>query len=67
MDFRYSTEQEMFRQSVRDWATKNLEPRARQIDKDEAGIPDDIVKGMVDLGIFGVTIPEELGGCAVPG
>jgi acyl-CoA dehydrogenase len=67
VDFRYSTEQELFRQSVRDWATKNLEPRARQIDKDEAGIPDDIVQGMVDLGIFGVTIPEELGGCSVPG
>ena len=60
MDFRYSTEQDMFRQSVREWATKNLEPRARQIDKDENGIPDDIVQGMVDLGIFGVTIPEEL-------
>lgn len=67
MDFRYSTEQELFRQSVREWATKNLEPRARQIDKEENGIPDDIVAGLVDLGIFGITIPEELGGCSVPG
>lgn len=67
MDFRYTTEQELFRQAVREWAVKNLEPRARQIDKEENGIPDDIVQGLVDLGVFGVTIPEELGGCAVPG
>src|SRR5450759_5033490 len=67
MDFRYSTEQDLFRQSIREWLTKNLEPRARQIDEEENGIPEDIVQGMVELGIFGVTIPEELGGCAVPG
>jgi len=67
MDFRYTTEQELFRQSVREWAVKNLEPRARQIDKEENGIPDDIVQGITDLGIFGVTIPEEYGGFAVPG
>jgi acyl-CoA dehydrogenase len=67
MDFRYTTEQELFRQSVREWAVKNLEPRARQIDKEENGIPDDITQGIADLGIFGVTIPEEYGGFAVPG
>ena len=67
MDIRYSTEQDLFRQSVREWATKNLEPRARGIDQAEDGIPDDIVQGLVDLGVFGVTVPEELGGCAVEG
>jgi len=67
MDFRYTTEQELFRQGVREWATKNLEPIARQIDEEEDGIPDAVVRGMTDLGVFGVTIPEEYGGCAVPG
>jgi len=67
MDFRYSSEQTLFRQSIREWLTKNLEPRAREIDAKEDGIPDDIIQGMVDLGIFGLTIPEEYGGCAVPG
>ena len=67
MDFGYTTEQELYRQSLREWLTKNLEPRARGIDEAEAGIPDDIVEGMQQLGIFGVTIPEEYGGCAVPG
>ncbi len=67
MDFRYTTEQDLYRQSIREWLVKNLEPRARSIDEAEDGIPDDIVEGMQELGIFGVTIPEEYGGCAVPG
>jgi len=67
MEFRFNTEQELFRKSVREWATKNLEPRARQIDAEENGVPDDLVQQMVDLGIFGLTVPEEYGGCAVPG
>jgi acyl-CoA dehydrogenase len=67
MDFRYTTEQTMYRQAIREWLTKNLEPRSRGIDEEENGIPDDITVGMADLGMFGVTIPEEYGGCAVPG
>jgi acyl-CoA dehydrogenase len=67
MDFRYSTEQELFRQMLREWVTKNLEPRSRSIDREENGIPADITQGLADLGVFGVTIPEEYGGCAVPG
>jgi len=67
MDFRLTTEQQLFKQSIREWLVKNLEPRARAIDEAEDGIPEDITQGMADLGIFGVTIPEEYGGCAVPG
>jgi acyl-CoA dehydrogenase len=67
MDFRYTTEQELYRQAIREWLAKNLEPRARGIDEAEDGIPDDITAGMAELGMFGVTIPEEYGGCAVPG
>jgi len=67
MDFRFTTEQNMYRQAIREWLAKNLEPRARGIDEAENGIPDDITAGMAELGMFGVTIPEEYGGCAVPG
>jgi len=67
MDFRYTTEQDLYRQAIREFLTKNLEPRAREIDEKEDGIPDDITAGMAELGMFGVTIPEEYGGCAVPG
>ncbi|NLG64164.1 MAG: acyl-CoA/acyl-ACP dehydrogenase [Actinobacteria bacterium] len=67
MDFRLTTEQQLYKQSIREWLVKNLEPRARAIDEAEDGIPDDITAGMAELGMFGVTIPEEFGGCAVPG
>lgn len=66
MDFRPSTEQELFRKAVREFAEKKVMPRAREIDDREAGIPDEIITEMAELGIFGVTIPEEFGGSAQP-
>ncbi len=66
MDFRSSTEQELFRKAVREFAERKVMPRAREIDEKEAGIPDEIIAEMAELGIFGVTIPEELGGSAQP-
>ncbi|MGZ6343637.1 MAG: acyl-CoA dehydrogenase family protein, partial [Candidatus Limnocylindrales bacterium] len=66
MDFRYTTEQTLYRQAIREWLTKNLEPCARAIDEEENGIPDDITAGMAELGMFGVTIPEEYGGMPLP-
>jgi acyl-CoA dehydrogenase len=67
MDFRFTPEQELWRKQVREYAEKNIAPRSRGIDEAEAGIPKDIIKGMVDLGIFGVCIPEAYGGQAVEG
>ena len=66
MDFRFTPEQDLYRQSIREWLQKNLEPRAREIDEKEDGIPSDITQGMAELGMFGVTIPEEYGGMGVP-
>lgn len=67
MEFRMSREQELFRRAVREYCEKNVEPRAREIDEAEAGIPDEIIKGLAEIGVFGCTIPEEYGGSAQPG
>jgi len=67
MDFRLTPQQELFKRTVREFAEKNITPRSREIDQKAQGIPEDIIKGMVDLGLFGVTIPEEYGGTANPG
>jgi acyl-CoA dehydrogenase len=67
MEFRNTSEQQLFKRAVREYCEKNVEPRAREIDEKEAGIPDDIIKGLADLGVFGCTVPEEYGGCAQPG
>jgi alkylation response protein AidB-like acyl-CoA dehydrogenase len=52
----------LFKKTVRGFCGEKLFPRAREIDEKEAGIPEEIIKEMVELGIFGVTIPEEYGG-----
>jgi acyl-CoA dehydrogenase len=67
MEFRLSAEQELFKRMVREFCEQNIEPRSREIDDKEAGIPDDLIQGMADLGIFGVTIPEKYGGSAPEG
>lgn len=67
MDFRLTPQQELFKRTVREFAEKNIAPRSREIDQKAQGIPEEIIQGMVDLGLFGVTIPEEYGGTASPG
>lgn len=67
MEFRLTPQQELFKRTVREFSEKRLAPRAREIDEQEAGIPEDIIKEIAGLGIFGLTIPEEYGGSASPG
>ncbi len=67
MDFRLTPQQELFKRTVREFAEKNIAPRSREIDQKAQGVPEEIIQGMVDLGLFGVTIPEEYGGTANPG
>ena len=67
MEFRLTKEQELYQKSVRQFSEKVIAPRAREFDEKAAGIPEDIIRGMADLGIWGITIPEKYGGFTVPG
>ncbi len=67
MEFRLTSEQELFRRTLREWCEANLEPIAAEIDSKEQGIPDEIIKGLAELGVMGITIPEEYGGSMIPG
>ena len=67
LDLRLTAQQELFRKTVRAFCDEKVFPRAREIDEKAQSIPEDIIKEMVELGIFGVTIPEEYGGSASPG
>ena len=67
MDFRLTPEQKLFKKTVRAFCEEKVFRRSREIDEKEAGIPEEIVKEMAELGIFGITIPEEYGGSASPG
>lgn len=61
MDFTLSEEQEMLRQMVRDFADKELKPFAQEADEQEHMSPD-AVRKMAELGLMGMSIPEEYGG-----
>jgi acyl-CoA dehydrogenase len=67
MEFRLSSEQELFKRTLREWAEKELAPRAAEIDAREQGLPDEVIAGLAGLGVMGITIPEEFGGSMIPG
>lgn len=64
MDFELSEEQKMWRATVREFAEKELKPRARHVD--EAGeFNCEAVRKMGPLGLLGLNAPVEYGGSGV--
>jgi butyryl-CoA dehydrogenase len=61
MDFQLNEEQHMVRHMVRDFAKKELEPRAAETD--ETGhLPMEAIKKMAPLGLLGLPVPEAYDG-----
>jgi acyl-CoA dehydrogenase len=67
MEFRLSQEQRLFRQTLRDFCEREIAPLARQIDMERSIIPDQLLEKMAEIGIFGISIPDEYGGSAPRG
>jgi short-chain 2-methylacyl-CoA dehydrogenase len=61
MSFELSPDHEQFRRTVRDFAEKEIAPHAGKWDR-EHHFPVDVVQKMGQLGLFGLTAPEEYGG-----
>jgi alkylation response protein AidB-like acyl-CoA dehydrogenase len=61
MDFQLNEEQQMVRQMARDFAEKELKPRAAETDE-SAHLPIEAIKKMAPLGLLGLPVPEEYGG-----
>ena len=55
---------EMLRASVRDFAAKEIAPRAAEIDSSNQ-FPADLWRKLGDLGLLGITVEEELGGAGM--
>ena len=61
MDLRLNSEHEMIRQTVRDFAEREIKPLAHDLDeKGEFSI--ELTKKMGELGLFGMYLPEKYGG-----
>jgi alkylation response protein AidB-like acyl-CoA dehydrogenase len=61
VDFDLSETQRMVRDMVREFAEKEIRPRAAEIDRTDA-FPRDLYRRMAELGILGMTLPPEYGG-----
>lgn len=64
LKFGHAEEIEMLREEVRKFAAAELAPRAAEIDhKNE--FPNDMWKKFGDMGLLGITVPEEFGGAGM--
>ena len=46
---------------VRDFVRRDVEPVAQRLDREDV-VPLDLIDKMKELGLFGITVPEEYGG-----
>jgi butyryl-CoA dehydrogenase len=61
MDLELTQEQAMLQQTARDFALREVEPLAKDLDRNGTW-PADIVKQMGELGLMGIAIDEKYGG-----
>ncbi|MGI8632925.1 MAG: acyl-CoA dehydrogenase family protein [Solirubrobacterales bacterium] len=61
MDFDLTDEQRLTRETVRDFARKEVRPAAEELDR-EKRFPYELVEQMAGLGFMGIPFPEEYGG-----
>ena len=61
MEFELNEEQRMIRKMVRDFAEKEIAPKAAELDETKE-FPWETIRKMADLGLLGLPVPEEYGG-----
>ncbi len=64
MNFDLTEEQRLLQKTARDFAEKEVLPRAHEIDRDHRH-PAELVSRMAELGLLGVAVPEEEGGAGM--
>ncbi|HEY5676510.1 MAG TPA: acyl-CoA dehydrogenase family protein [Myxococcales bacterium] len=64
MDFGLNESQRKLVQMVRDFCVREVKPHAQEWDRDER-FPREVVGQLGELGLLGMTVPEELGGSAL--
>ncbi|NQU35461.1 MAG: acyl-CoA dehydrogenase family protein [Bacteroidetes bacterium] len=61
MNFELTEEQELIRETVRDFAEREIKPIAQELDE-KAEFSYDLTKKIGEMGLFGMNIPEQYGG-----
>jgi alkylation response protein AidB-like acyl-CoA dehydrogenase len=61
MNFDLTEEQKLIRETVRDFAVREIKPRAQELDE-KAEFSHELTKQIGELGLFGMNLPEKYGG-----
>jgi alkylation response protein AidB-like acyl-CoA dehydrogenase len=64
MDFTLNEKQKMLQTLVKDFTRKEVEPRWKEMEISRR-IPDDLLKKLNDIGLFGMTVPAEYNGTSM--
>ena len=64
MDFEFSEQHRLLRQSVRQFAEGEIAPHAQSWDKEER-FPQELVPKLASVGLLGIRIPEQYGGAGM--
>jgi butyryl-CoA dehydrogenase len=64
MEFELTQEQKMIRDTAREFAAREIAPKAAELDK-SGRWPSEILAKMAELGLMGVAIPQEHGGAGM--
>lgn len=61
MDFALDEQHRMIRRAVRNFAEKEIRPKAKELDEKEM-FSEDLTRQMGTIGVFGIVVPESYGG-----
>lgn len=64
MDFELTSNQNLFKKTIKEFCEKNIKPLAEKIDKEEF-FPKDLYKQMGQMGLMGMTVPQQYGGSGI--
>jgi (2S)-methylsuccinyl-CoA dehydrogenase len=53
---------EMVQDTFRAFAEKEIAPRAEHVHRQNGDVPEDVISGLAEMGVFGLSIPAEYGG-----
>jgi (2S)-methylsuccinyl-CoA dehydrogenase len=55
-------EHRLLRSSLRSFAEREVRPHAQAVHRGDLDVPEEIIRGAAQLGLFGLSVPEEYGG-----
>ena len=61
-DLGATDEHRLFRSALRSFAEKEIKSKAQDIHRADQDVPEEVIRGVAELGLFGLSVPEEYGG-----